>query len=175
MRRCPRSVDGVLWCCRHRCRQHGRDTKIPGVAYYLTFFCRAGEENGSSALARFLATLAESGNPLLVERRTGDYVYEVSVCELATDDGSGRPVADWLSLEFSVGVEFIAESVIEVSPNDEYGIWGSDLHAQIALSGNSPDWPLVDRIWTTLVGLWSAVAWDGMSGFEINNDAPKRA
>jgi hypothetical protein len=145
------------------------------VAYYLNFFCRAGEENGSSALARFLATLAETGDPLLVERKTGDYVDEVAVCELATDDGSGRPAADWLSLEFSVGVEFIAEYAIAVSPNDEYGIWGSDLQAQITLSGNSSDWPLVDRIWTTLVDLWSAVAWDETSGFEIGTSAPDRA
>ena len=33
------------------------------VAYYLTFFCRSGQENGSSALETFLSKLAETGVP----------------------------------------------------------------------------------------------------------------
>lgn len=144
------------------------------MAYYLTFFCRSGEENGSSALARFLSKLTETGEPVLIRRRTGNYVDEVAVCELATGNGSGAPVAGRLTLEFSVGVEFIAEYVIATSPNDEYGIWGSDLHVELTLSGET-DWALVERVWATLVDLWSAVAWDGMSGFEINKDAPERA
>lgn len=38
------------------------------VAYYLTFFCRSGEENGSSALARFLSQLTDTGTPVLIKR-----------------------------------------------------------------------------------------------------------
>lgn len=145
------------------------------MAYSLYFYCQAGdEENGSSALARFLARLAESGSPLLVEQRKGDYIDEVAVCELATDDGSGKPVAGWLIFQLTVGVQLIAEYVIGVDPDDEQGIWGSQLHAEIIMSGNADDWALVKRIWTTLIDLWSAVAWDGMSGFEINEDAPGR-
>ena len=142
------------------------------VAYYLTFFCRSGQESGSSALARFLAKLAETGDPVLIRRSGTDYVDEVDVCELATDDGSGIPAAGWIVLQFSVGVKYNAKSVISASPNDEYGIWGSDLQAELILSGNKTDWPLVKRIWAVLVTLWSAIAWDEMSGFEVNKDAP---
>jgi hypothetical protein len=62
--------------------------------------------------------------------------------------------------------------VIHASPNDEYGIWGSDLRAELILTGNDTDWPLVNRIWSALLTLWSAIAWDEMSGFEVNKDAP---
>jgi hypothetical protein len=90
------------------------------------------------------------------------------------DNGSGERVAGRLIFEISVGVEYNAEGVIHASPNDEYGIWGSDLRAELILSGET-DWLLVERIWSTLTTLWSAVAWDEMSGFEINKDAPKLA
>jgi hypothetical protein len=63
------------------------------VAYYLKFFCRSGEENGSSAMARFLSKLTETGDPVLIKRVTADYADEVDVCELATDNGSGMPTA----------------------------------------------------------------------------------
>lgn len=74
-----------------------------------------------------------------------------------------------------MGVEYNAESVIRASPNDECGIWGSDLRAELTLTGNDTDWPLVNRIWAVLITLWSAIAWDEMSGFEANNDAPRPA
>ena len=90
---------------------------------------------------------------------------------MATDNGSGMPAAGWLVLQFSVGVEYNAQSVISASPNGECGIWGSDLQAELILTGDSADWPLVSRIWAVLVALWSAVAWDEMSGFEVNKDA----
>jgi hypothetical protein len=142
------------------------------VAYYLTFFCRSGEENGSSALARFLSELTEAGAPTLIKRTAFEYVDEVDVCKLATDNGSGAPAAGWVTLEISVGVEYNAQSVIHASPNDERRIWGSDLRAELTLVGNETDWPLVQRIWAVLVTLWSAIAWDEMSGFEVNRDAP---
>ncbi len=141
------------------------------MAYYLTFFCRSGQENGSSALETFLSKLAETGVPVLARRLAGDYGDEVDVCEMATDNGSGMPAAGWLVLQFSVGVEYNAQSVISASPNGECGIWGSDLQAELILTGDSADWPLVSRIWAVLVALWSAVAWDEMSGFEVNKDA----
>lgn len=46
-----------------------------------------------------------------------------------------------------------------------------DLRVTITLSGDNPDWPLVDLIWAVLVDLWSAVPWDEMSGFEIDDRA----
>lgn len=143
------------------------------MAYYLTFFCRSGEENGSSALARFLSKLTDTGDSLLVKRAAADYVDEVDVCKLATDNGSGTPEAGWVVLELSVGVEYNADSVIHASPNDEYGIWGSDLRAVLTLAGSNIDWRLVRRIWAALITLWSAIAWDEMSGFEANHDAPR--
>lgn len=150
----------------------GAQCKNLVVAYYLTFFCRSGQETGSSALASFLSKLAETGDPVLIRRRAADYDDEVDVCELATDNGSGMPSAGWLALQFSVGVEYNAQSVISASPNDECGIWGSDLQAELILTSNNTDWPLVNRIWAVLVALWSAIAWDEMSGFEVNKDAP---
>jgi hypothetical protein len=122
------------------------------VAYYLTFFCRSGEENGTSALATILSKLTETGDPVLIKRDAVGYVDEVDACELATDNGSGLPVTGWLTLQLSVGVEYNAESVIHASPNDEYGVWGIDLRAELTLSGDT-DWPLVERIWATLVTL----------------------
>jgi hypothetical protein len=143
------------------------------VAYYLTFFCRSGEENGSSALARLLSRLQETGPPVLVERRTGRDVDEVAVCGVATDNGAGAAMAGQVTLELSVGVRFIADCVIEASPDDARGVWGSDLRAQLTLSGET-DWALVERVWSALIDLWGAVAWDEMSGFEINESAPHR-
>jgi hypothetical protein len=144
------------------------------LAYRLSFFCRAGEETGQAALERLLDELLSNGSPLLGEWR-GPYVDAVAGYSLATRGPSGEPTADWGSLEIHVGVAFIAESVIAASPNDEHGIWGSDLLATITLSGDVPDWPLVQRIWTALVDLWSAVPWDEMSGFEIANEIPRPA
>jgi hypothetical protein len=63
--------------------------------------------------------------------------------------------------------------VISASPDNEYGIWGSDLLAELILAGNATDWPLVNRTWAVLISLWSAIAWDEMSGFEANKDAPE--
>jgi hypothetical protein len=57
------------------------------VAYLLTFFCRAGEANGSSALATVLAKLTETGGPVLVKRDAVDRPEQVDVCELASHDG----------------------------------------------------------------------------------------
>jgi hypothetical protein len=142
------------------------------VAYHLTFFCRSGQDNGPAALASFLSNLTETGDPVLINHPAADYVDKVDGCELATDNGSGMPAAGRLILEFSVGVRYNAESVISASPDGEYGIWGSDLLAELTLTGDSTDWPLVNRIWTVLVTLWSAVAWDEMSGFEISKDVP---
>ncbi|MFI6743790.1 hypothetical protein ACIBI9_63925 [Nonomuraea sp. NPDC050451] len=142
------------------------------VAYCLTFYCRSGEEEGSSAMIQFLEALTSEDDRLLVECGTGDYLDQVAVCRLATDDGDGRPVADWLTLQLAVGVEYIAEHVIEKSPDDEHGIGGSDLEAEITLSGSSPDWSLVERIWTTLARRWLAVPWDEMSGFDVAVDGP---
>ena len=144
------------------------------MAYHLTFFCRSGEENPSSALAAFLAKLTETGDPVLIERPARDYVDEVGVCELATDNGSGMPASGWLLLQFSVGIKYNAQSVIGASPDDEHGIWGSDLMAELILSGTT-DWPLVNRVWAVLITLWSAIARDEMSGFEANKDAPEPA
>jgi hypothetical protein len=86
---------------------------------------------------------------------------------LATGTESEGPAADYLLLEIQVGVRFIAEDVIAADLNDDHGVWGSDLMAVVTLSGDHPDWPLVDRIWTALESLWSAVPWDEMSGFGI--------
>ena len=141
------------------------------MAYRLTFFCRSGEKNGSSALATFLSKLTETGNPVLIRHDAAGYVDEVDACELATDNGSGMPTAGWLALQFSVGVKYNAMSVISASPGDEHGIWGSDLVAELTLSGSDTDWPLVERTWAALAALWPAIAWDEMSGFEANNDA----
>jgi hypothetical protein len=144
------------------------------MAHHLTFFCRSGQENPSSALAAFLAKLTETGDPVLIKPHAADYVDEVGVCELATGNGSGLPAAGWLILQFSVGIEYNARSVIGASPDDQHGIWGSDLLAELILSGTT-DWPLVNRIWAALITLWSAIAWDEISGFEANEDAPEPA
>lgn len=145
------------------------------MAYHLTFFCRSGEENGPAALTAFLSKLTETGDPVLIERHSADYADEVDVCELATDNGSAMPASGWLTLQFSVGIEYNAQSVISASPDDEHGIWGSDLLAELILTGNTTDWPLVNRIWAVLITLWSAIAWDETSGFEANKDAPEPA
>lgn len=141
------------------------------MAYCLTFFCRSGEVNGPSALATFLSKLTETGDPVLIRHDAADYVDEVDVCELATDNGSGTAVAGWLILQFSVGIEYNAQSVIGASPSGEHGTWGSDLLAELTLSGATTDWPLVKRIWAALAALWPATAWDEISGFDINKDA----
>jgi hypothetical protein len=139
------------------------------VAYVLSFFCQSGESNGSSALATFLAKLTGTGDPVLVRRDTADRMDEVDVCELASDNGTGAAAAGWLLLQFSVGIDYNARSVIAASPSGEGGTWGSDLVAELILSGDT-DWSLVKRIWAALAVLWSAIAWDEMSGFDINKD-----
>jgi hypothetical protein len=91
---------------------------------------------------------------------------------LATPDADGSAAADWLTLELHIGVEFNADMVIGIDPDAEHAIWGSDLHAVVSLSGANPDWELVDRIWSTLELLWSAIAWDEQSGFAISRHVP---
>ncbi|WP_433176539.1 hypothetical protein [Actinoallomurus sp. CA-150999] len=92
----------------------------------------------------------------------------ITAFRLATSpDGISR-TSDYLLLEIHVGVRFIAETVMAADLNDEHGVWGSDLLAIITLSGDRPDWALVERIWTALEGLWSVVPWDEMSGFDIS-------
>lgn len=148
------------------------------MVYQLKFFCRAsGEEIAAVAMDRVLDALLENGPPLLGEYlgprapRAGERpkfgTDAIHVFRLVTGTESKGPAADYLLLEIYVGVRFIAEDVIAADPNDDHGIWGSDLMTVITLSGDRPDWPLVDRIWTVLEALWSAVAWDEMSGFEI--------
>jgi len=90
----------------------------------------------------------------------------------ATDNGSGSPAADWIAVEFRVGVEYNSDFVIEVSPNNENSVWGSELVVEMTLSGGNPDWVLVTKVWRTLANLWSAVAWDEHSGFDVSVDAP---
>lgn len=66
-----------------------------------------------------------------------------------------------------------AEDVIGVDPDDAHGVWGSDLMAVVTLSGDRPDWPLVEHLWTVLERQWSAVPWDSTSGFEITAESPR--
>jgi hypothetical protein len=141
------------------------------MAYQLLFFCRAGEETGHTALERLLDELLVHG-PLL-GKWLGPYPEAVAVYSLASMSPDGDAVADYLQIEILVGVAAIADQAIWASPNDEHGIWGSDVLVTITLSGDSPDWPLVARIWTTLEDLWAAIPWDEMSGFEISQDAQR--
>jgi hypothetical protein len=121
----------------------------PNVATPSRASCSAAREvNGSSALAA-----------------------EVDACGLATDNGSGIAAAGWLPLHISVGITYNAQRVIHASHNGEHGTWGSDLLAELTLSGAITDWPPVEHIWAVLVALWSAIAWDEMSGFDANKDA----
>jgi hypothetical protein len=64
---------------------------------------------------------------------------EVAAYRLVTPDSYGSAVADWLTLEVHVGVEFNANVVIGIDPDAEHTICGSDLHAEISLSGANPD------------------------------------
>ncbi|MEV7075783.1 hypothetical protein [Streptomyces sp. NPDC093990] len=143
------------------------------MTYQLSFFCRSGEEDGDEALDRLLDHLLENGVPLVGEC-LGPYEAPVAAFRLGTGrDGSDRPVADLSTLEVHVGVAEIAESVISATPNDEQGIWGCDLLVTVTLSGNSPDWFLVERIWDAVTSLWAAVPWDESSGFEIAAGTPQ--
>ncbi|MFJ1586671.1 hypothetical protein ACIOC1_25535 [Streptomyces sp. NPDC088197] len=62
--------------------------------------------------------------------------------------------------------------MIAASPENEQGIWGCDMLATITFTGDTPDWPLVNRIWVALIRLWNAIPWDEMSGFEIAESMP---
>ncbi|MFD0854609.1 hypothetical protein ACFQ07_20395 [Actinomadura adrarensis] len=155
------------------------------MAYRLTLFCKGvGEETGAGAMDRLLDVLLENGPPLFGEdaglppgepwgvQREGvmwlaSQIHEIDQRRLVTATPDGRLTADFLHLELRAGVRFIAEDVIAVDPDDEHGVWGSDLIAIITLSGDRPDWPLTDRIWTALEGFGSVVPWDEMSGFEL--------
>ncbi|MFJ7020080.1 hypothetical protein ACIQUW_17175 [Streptomyces sp. NPDC101117] len=138
------------------------------MAYQLSFFCRSGEESADEALDRLLDRLLEDGTGLVGEWR-GPYEEEVAVFRLGTPshDCDDRPATDLLTLEAHVGVAAIAEYVIAASPHEEQGIWGCDLLATVTLSGERPDWALVDRIWAALSSLWKAVPWDEASGFAV--------
>ncbi|TDB92514.1 hypothetical protein [Actinomadura sp. 7K534] len=146
------------------------------MVYQLKFFCRAGEATGASAMSNLLDRLLEHG-PLHGEAvgppRPGPGQWEgpeqeaIDAFRLATTDEHREIALDDLLLEIQVGVRFIAETVIHADPDNEHGVWGSDLLAVISLAGDRPDWALVERIWSALESLWSAVPWDELSGFEI--------
>ena len=142
------------------------------MAYELSFFCRAGEDTGQAALERLLDEVLSTGGPLPGEW-LGPFGKEVAGYRLATKAHPGQEVPGWLNLEIHVGVAFIAESVFDADPDGEHGIWGCDLLALITLSGGDPDGALVHRIWAALAKLWSAVAWDGMSGFAVGEGGPQ--
>ncbi|WP_106403155.1 hypothetical protein [Actinocorallia populi] len=142
------------------------------MTYQLGFFCRAGEQTGQAALERLLDEVLSTGGPLPGER-LGPLAQEVAAYRLATKAHSGQEVPGRLGLEIRVGVATIAESVLQADPDGERGIWGSDLLATITLSGGDPDWALVHRFWAALAELWSAVAWDEMSGFAIAEGGPQ--
>ncbi|MCZ4118988.1 hypothetical protein [Streptomyces sp. H39-S7] len=153
-------------------REHSSDDGGP-VAYQLSFFCRSGEARGDEALDRLLDYLLDTGEPLVGES-LGPFDDSVAAFRLGTKSSTTDwSVADLLMLEVHVGVAEIAESVIDTSPNDEHGIWGCDLLAIVTLSGDKPDWPLVNRIWAAAVSIWKAVPWDESSGFEIAAGAPQ--
>ena len=140
------------------------------MAYSLHFFARTGQETGQAAIDLILDAVLASGQPVLGEW-LGSFVDEVAAYRLASSDLDGSAAADWLTLELHVGVEFNADTVISIDPHAEHAIWGSDLHATITLSGEDPDWELVNRIWSTLERLWSAAAWDEQSKFDITRRA----
>lgn len=141
------------------------------MVYRLHFFATTGEDSGQAAINRLLDELVASGRAVLGEWR-GPFVDEVAAYQLATPSSDGSAAADWLTLELHVGVDFNADTVIEIDPDAEHAIWGSDLHAEVSLSGANPDWELVDRIWSTLERLWSAIAWDEQSKFKISRHVP---
>lgn len=142
------------------------------MTYQLSFFCRAGEETGRAALERLLDEVLGTGGPLMGEW-LGPFDPEVAAYRLATKAHPGQEVPGRLNLEIHVGVASIAESVFEADPDGEHGIWGCDLLVTIALSGGDPDWALVHRIRAALAELWTAVAWDEMSGFAIAVGGPE--
>lgn len=143
------------------------------MVYRLLFFGRCGEQEAQAVIGLLLNEVLADGAPILGEVRGPIVpVDEMAAYRLATMTPEARPAADWLSLEVHVGVAHNAEMVIGVDPDAEYGIWGSDLYAEISLSGGDPDWALVDRIWSVLERLWSAVAWDEQSGFEVSRVIP---
>lgn len=151
------------------------------MAYQLMFFCKgAEEETGAAAMDRVLDAVLENGPPLLgeylgpPEPQPGEWLGleadAIHSFRLVTGTEREGPAADYLLLEIHVGVRFIAEQVIAADPDDDHGVWGSDLLAIVTLSGENPDWPLVDRIWAALESLWAAVPWDELSGFTIAAD-----
>ncbi|OLT27529.1 hypothetical protein BJF79_11705 [Actinomadura sp. CNU-125] len=148
------------------------------MAYRLVFFCKGAEEDSAAgAMDRVLDTLLETGPPLLgeyrgpPEPRPGERlepdIDAVHSFRLVTGTEQEGPTPDYLLLEIRAGVRFIAEDVIAADPDDDHGVWGSELMAIVTLTGARPDWPLVDRIWTVLESLWSAVLWDETSGFAV--------
>lgn len=143
------------------------------MAYQLSLFCRSGEARGDEALDRLLDHLLETGEPLVGEA-LGPFDDAVAAFRLGTRSSTGDwSVSDLLLLEVHVGVAEIAASVIAASPDDEQGIWGCDLLAGVTLSGDDPDWPLVNRIRAAAAGLWKAVPWDESSGFEVAAGSPQ--
>jgi hypothetical protein len=139
------------------------------MAYRLQFFCRSGEATARDALSRLLGDLLASGPPILGEV-AGPIMpgLELAAMRLATMTAENKAMADWLILEVHVGIRHNAATVIEVDPEDEHAIWGSDLRAEITISGDNPDWALLNRIWSALETLWSAVAWDEISRFDVS-------
>ena len=134
------------------------------MAYQLTFFCGGvGEDTGAGAVDRMLAAMPENGPPLFAEM-LGTPGEPTQALWLSTR--AGGEAFDSLLLEMRVGVRPNAEHVIAVDPDDEHGVWGSDLVVVLTLSGERTDWALVDRVWTALASLGAVVPWDEMSGFE---------
>ncbi|MBE1533523.1 hypothetical protein [Actinomadura algeriensis] len=150
------------------------------MTYRLVFFCKgAQEETAAVAMDRVLDTLLEDG-PLSGEYRgppvprPGEWPElendAVHAFKLVTATDKGKPAPDHLLFEIHAGMRFIAEDVMAADPDDDHGVWGSELMAVITLSGARPDWPLVDRIWTALETHWSTVPWDETSGFALASE-----
>lgn len=143
------------------------------MVYRLSFFGRCGEQSAQDAVDVLLGEVLAEGAPVLGEVRGPiEPVDEIAAYRLATMTADAQAAADWLYLEVHVGLAHNADVVIGVDPDGEQGIWGSDLYAVVELSGGNPDWVLVKRIWSALERLWSAVAWDEASGFDVSHEVP---
>ena len=144
------------------------------MAHQLSFFCRAGEESGQEAMSQLLDAVLETGHQLVAEVYSPLFQDGTAVYRLRTTGAdASTPGADWLTLAVHVGIAAVADSVVAASPNGDHGIWGSDLLAVVTLSGDSPDWLLLERIRGATARLWGGIPWDETSGFEIADGAPQ--
>jgi hypothetical protein len=130
----------------------------------------AGAKDAEQAFGEVLDEVLATGGPLYGEARDefSDEVAGMRLTPVPIEEIEESETDGHLTFAVHVGVAFNAEHIIARDPDDEHGIWGSDLRVEAVAREAGPSWSLVNRIWTAMERRWPTVVWEQEAGFAVS-------